>query len=218
MKLLFLEDEYALRISIEEFLQESGFDVDTFSNGDEAYEATFTHHYDLLLLDINVPGMNGLELLDALRRESNTTPAIFLTSMTQMSDLQTGYAKGCCDYIRKPFDLTELLLRIQQALKSHYFVDDSKNIDLGEGLVYDTHALELHYKQKSISLSKTENQMIELLLKHKNQVVTMEMFQDEIWESYVDPTNIRVQINNLRKKIPIDFIKNRRGLGYIIER
>lgn len=218
MKLLFLEDEYALRISIEEFLLESGFEVDTFSNGDEAYEATFSHHYDLLLLDINVPGISGLELLESLRKENNTTPAIFLTSMTQMSDLQNGYAKGCCDYIRKPFDLTELLLRIQQALKSHYFSNDTKNIDLGEGLVYDTHALELHYKQKSISLSKTENQMIELLLKHKNQVVTMEMFQDEIWESYVDPTNIRVQINNLRKKVPIDFIKNRRGLGYIIER
>ena len=218
MKLLFLEDEYALRVSIEEFLKDSGFDVDTFSNGDEAFEAIFDHHYDLLILDINVPGMNGLELLDAIRKEKNMVPAIFLTSMTQMSDLQTGYAKGCCDYIRKPFDLTELLLRIQQALKSHYFTDSSKSIDLGEGLSYDISAMELHYKQKSIPLSKTENQIVELLLKHKNQVVSLQLFQDEIWEDYVDPANIRVQINNLRKKVPVDFIKNRRGVGYIIER
>jgi two-component system OmpR family response regulator len=218
VKILLLEDEYGLRVSIEEFLEELGYSVDGFANGNDAYDALFTNRYDVLLLDVNVPGMNGFDLLRQFREENKETPAIFLTSMTQVNHLKKGYESGCCDYIRKPFDLTELQLRIQQALKNRYFRNAEEQIDLGEGLVYNTKSFKLTYNDEEVPLSKTEKEIMDLLIKHKNQVVSVEMFQDAIWGEYVDPANIRVQINNLRKKLPVNVIQNRRGIGYIIER
>ncbi len=217
MRVLLLEDEYMLRVSITEFLNDLGYEVVGFSNGEKAYDAIYETRFDLYLLDVNVPGMNGFELLRTLRKEGNKTPAIFLTSMVNVNDLQEGYQSGCCDYIRKPFDLTELQLRIMHALKSHYH-DGENRIDFSEGLVYNTETFSLTHNGKEIALSKTEKEIFAVLLKHTNQVVSVEMFQDEIWGEYVDPANIRVQINNLRKKLPLDIIQNRRGLGYIIER
>lgn len=217
MKVLLLEDEYMLRISITEFLEDMGYEVTGFSNGEKAFDATYESRYDLYLLDVNVPGMNGFDLLRTLRKEGNKTPAIFLTSMVNVDDLQEGYKSGCCDYIRKPFDLTELQLRIMHALKSYYH-DGESLLDFGDGLIYNTENFSLTHNGHDIALSKTEKEIFAVLLKHNNQIVSVEMFQDEIWGEYVDPANIRVQINNLRKKLPIEIIQNRRGLGYIIER
>lgn len=217
MRVLLLEDEYMLRVSVTEFLEEMGYEVVGFSNGERAFDAIYETHFDLYLLDVNVPGMNGFELLRTLRKEGNKTPAIFLTSMVNVSDLQEGYKSGCCDYVRKPFDLTELQIRIMHALKSFYHDGESK-IDFGSDLIYDTENFTLTHGGENIALSKTEKEIFTVLLKHTNQVVSVEMFQDEIWGEYVDPANIRVQINNLRKKLPLDIIQNRRGLGYIIER
>lgn len=217
MRVLLLEDEYMLRVSVTEFLEELGYEVVGCSNGERAFEVIYETHFDLYLLDVNVPGMNGFDLLRTLRKEGNKTPAIFLTSMVNVSDLQEGYKSGCCDYIRKPFDLTELQIRIMHALKSFYHDGESK-IDFGSDLIYDTENFTLTYAGENIALSKTEKEIFSVLLKHTNQVVSVEMFQDEIWGEYVDPANIRVQINNLRKKLPVEIIQNRRGLGYIIER
>lgn len=217
MKVLLLEDEYMLRVSITEFLEDIGFEVIGFSNGNQAFDAIYETSFDLYLLDVNVPGMNGFDLLRTVRKEGNKVPAIFLTSMVNVDNLQEGYKSGCCDYIRKPFDLTELQLRIMHALKDHYH-DGEHLLDFGQGLIYDTEKFVLSFNGESISLSKTEKEILGVLLKHQNQIVSVTMFQDEIWGEYVDPANIRVQINNLRKKLPIDIIQNRRGLGYIIER
>ncbi len=216
-RVLLLEDEYGLRVSVEEFLEELGYDVESFSNGDEAYEAVYERHYDILLLDVNVPGMSGFEMLETLRKENNKTPAIFMTSMTEIKDLQEGYKKGCCDYIRKPFDLEELQLRMMQVCKN-VLHEDKEVVTLAEGLEYDLNQFSLTCKGEVIALSRTEKEIMGVLIKHRNQVVTVAMFQDEIWGEYVDPANVRVQINNLRKKLPEGVIQNRRGLGYIIER
>lgn len=217
MKLLLLEDEYSLRISIREFLTELDFDVDCFSTGDEAYDAIYDIHYDVLLLDVNVPGMSGFELLKTIREDGIKIPAIFMTSRTQIQDFEEGYKSGCCDYIRKPFDLMELQLRITQVCKSFYY-KNANELDLGEGLLYDTEKHRLNYQDEEIVLSKTEHDILDVLLRYKGQPVSITMFQDEIWGEYVDSANIRVQINNLRKKLPVDIIKNRRGVGYLIER
>lgn len=217
MKLLLLEDEYSLRISIKEFLEELDFEVDCFSTGDDAFDAIYETHYDVLLLDVNVPGMSGFELLKTVRNDGIKIPAIFMTSRTKMDDFEEGYKAGCCDYIRKPFDLVELQLRITQVCKSFYY-KNTNELDLGEGLLYNTEKNKLNYKGEEIVLSKTEHDILEVLLRYENQAVSITTFQDEIWGEYVDPSNIRVQINNLRKKLPVDIIKNRRGVGYIIER
>ncbi len=186
-------------------------------DGREAYEAVYDKAYDILLLDVNVPSLNGFELLKKLRLDDKKVPAIFLTSMTDMDDLKEGYKRGCCDYIRKPFDLEELELRIDHALAS-FFQDDSSIIHIGCNIVYDMKKSKLTLKDDEIVLRKTEQDLLEVLIKNKNAVVSTQMFQDEVWGEYVEPATIRVQLNNLRKKLPEGVIQNRRGLGYIIER
>jgi len=217
MRILLLEDECSLRESIKEFLEDVDYEVDDFSNGEEAYDSIYSKSYDLLLLDINVPLMSGFELLQSIRKDNIKTPAIFLTAMTDMQDLKEGYEKGCCDYMRKPFDLNELELRINQAYRSFY-LDDSELIKLDKGLVYDMTKGKLTNNDIEVILRKVEKDILELLLKNKNNVVSMQIFQDEIWGEYVEPATIRVQLNNLKHKIPESIIQNRRGLGYIIER
>ena len=217
MKILLLEDEYSLRISIEEFLTDLGYEVDGFMDGLEAYDAIYDKAYDILLLDVNVPSLNGFELLKKLRLDDMKIPAIFLTSMTDMDDLKEGYRRGCCDYIRKPFDLEELELRIDQALAS-FFQDESSVVDIGCDISYDMKKSKLTLEEEEIVLRKTEQDLLEVLIKNKNAVVSTQMFQDEVWGEYVEPATIRVQLNNLRKKLPDGVIQNRRGLGYIIER
>jgi DNA-binding response OmpR family regulator len=217
MKVLLLEDEYSLRISVEEFLSDIGYEVDGYMDGLEAYDAVYDKSYDILLLDVNVPSMNGFDMLRKLREDDITIPAIFLTSMTEMDDLKEGYKRGCCDYIRKPFDLEELELRIDQALASHLHNDGSV-VKLGCTLVYDLKKSKLTQNEEEIVLRKTEKELLEVLIKNKNSIVSTQMFQDEIWGEYVEPATIRVQLNNLKKKLPEGIIQNRRGLGYIIER
>ena len=217
MKILLLEDEYSLRISIIEFLEDLGHEVDGYMDGLEAFDAIFDKNYDLLLLDVNVPSMSGFELLQNLRKEKKKIPTIFLTSMIDIDNLKEGYKRGCCDYIRKPFDLMELELRIEQAYASFY-LDDSSVVELGDELFYDATKSKLMYKADEIVLRKTEKDILEVLIKHKNSVVSTQMFQDEVWGEYVEPATVRVQVNNLRQKLPGGVIQNRRGLGYIIER
>jgi DNA-binding response OmpR family regulator len=217
MRVLLLEDEYSLRISVEEFLRDIGYEVDGFMDGVEAYDAFYEKSYDILLLDVNVPSLNGFELLQKLREDDVKVPAIFLTSMTDVDDLKEGYKRGCCDYIRKPFDLEELELRIDQALTA-YLQNQSSLVELGSGFVYDLKKSKLMQDDEEIVLRKTEKELLEVLLKHKNSIVSTQMLQDEIWGEYVEPATIRVQLNNLKKKLPQDLIQNRRGLGYIIER
>ena len=217
MKILLLEDEYSLRLSIKEFLEDCNYAVDDFADGLEAYDAIYSKSYDLLLLDVNVPSMDGFALLQAIRKDENKTPAIFLTSMVDMQNLQEGYKKGCCDYIRKPFDLVELELRIKQAVKSFYLQND-EIIALGEDVHYDMLSGKLTQSGKEIVLRKIEKDILELLIKNKNIVVSMQMFQEGVWGDYVEPATIRVQVNNLKQKLPDSIIQNRRGMGYIIER
>ena len=165
MKILLLEDEYSLRISITEFLEDIGYEVDGFMNGEEAYNAVYDKHYDLLLLDVNVPLLNGFDLLQKLRKEGNKTSAIFLTSMVDLDNLKEGYKRGCCDYIRKPFNLEELELRVSQVFSKLYEASD--NIELGCDIQYDLKSSKLTHDTQEIVLRKTEKEILEVLIKHK---------------------------------------------------
>lgn len=217
MKILFLEDEYALRISVEEFLNDLGLDVDTFKNGDAAFDAIYEGSYNLLLLDVKVPGMDGFELLKALRERDIMIPALFITSLTHVDDLVHGYELGCCDYIKKPFDLKELQIRVEHALRSECLHAKKELIRLNDIYAYDTKNFILLEEEKKIELTKTEKRILESLIKHRGSIVNIEAFQEEVWGEDIDPANIRVQINKLRKKLASELIVNVRGLGYKID-
>ncbi len=218
MKILILEDESMLALSIQEFLEDCGYEVNCFSSSDEAYDAIYDTVYDLLLLDVKVLGeKSGFEMLAMLRKEGVTVPAIFITSLTDIDDLSRGYECGACDYIRKPFDLAELKLRIEQVVKLHCFSSNEDSIALPFGYSYDLKKMKLTFENENIILAKTEAKILELLIKQRGNVVTYEMFWEEVWGEWIDPTNVRVQVGSLRKKLKQDFIKNIRGLGYSID-
>jgi DNA-binding response OmpR family regulator len=217
MKILFLEDEYALRISVEEFLDDLGLQVDTFENGDDAFDAIYQGSYNLLLLDVKVPGMDGFELLKLLRQQEIMIPALFITSLTHVDDLAKGFELGCCDYIKKPFDLKELQIRLEHALRSECLHAKKELIQLNDIYAYDTKNFLLLESGKKIELAKTEKRILECLIKHRGAVVSIESFQKEVWGDDIDPANIRVQINKLRKKMAHALIINVRGLGYKID-
>ncbi len=217
MKILLLEDEYALRISMEEFLEDLGFEIDVFSHGDDAFDAIYSHNYQLLLLDVKVPGMNGFELLKNLRQDDIMIPVLFVTSLTEVDNLAKGFELGCCDYIKKPFDLKELQIRLEHALRSECFRAKKERIVLDQYYEYDTKNFCLLEEGKVIELTKTEKRIIESLISHRAEVVSIEVFQEEVWGDDIDPANIRVQINKLRKKLRYELIHNVRGLGYKID-
>ena len=218
MKILILEDESVLALSMQEFLEDSGYEVVCFENSDDAYDAIYEQVFDLYLLDVKVPGeTNGFEMLEMLRKEGNGTPAIFITSLTDIEDLSRGYECGACDYIRKPFDLAELKLRVEQVIKLQCFSSVDESIALPHGYQYDVKKMKLTLNDETIKLAKTETKILELLIKQRGAVVSCDMFWEEVWGEWVDSANIRVQVGNLRKKLQKDFIKNVRGVGYSID-
>jgi DNA-binding response OmpR family regulator len=217
VKILLLEDEYALRVSVEEFLLDLGLSVDTFDNGNDAFDAAYAKSYNLLLLDVKVPGMSGFELLKTLRQKDIMVPALFVTSLTHIDDLSMGYELGCCDYIKKPFDLKELQIRVEHALRAECLHTNQELIHLDTHYTYDAKNYLLLEDEKTIELTKTEKRILESLIKHRGCVVSIEEFQDEVWGEDIDPANIRVQINKLRKKLQFELILNVRGLGYKID-
>lgn len=218
MNILLLEDEYSLRMSIKEYLTDCGFFVDDARNGEEALDAIFTKTYDILLLDIKVPKISGMELLEELRKAHIKTPVIFISSITDIGQLEKGYEAGCCDYIRKPFELRELYLRILQAYKSNILKTDENFVNLPLGFKFDAKKLILKKGEEEVALTKKEASVVSLLVENRGSVVTIDDFQNYVWGEDVDPTNIRVQINNLRKKLGGELIVNIRGFGYKIEK
>ena len=217
MKILILEDERALAESMEEFLEDIGYEVSIFSHSEDALSAIYEESFELLLLDVKVHGQSGFEMLKELREQGNKIPAIFVTSLTDIIYLSKGYESGCCDYIRKPFELAELQLRVENVIKSRYLATERKFIELPEGFNYDITSFKLFQGEDEISLTKTEIKIIELLIKHRGNVVSLELFGDEIWNHSVLEANVRVQVNQLRKKTDKNLIQNVRGLGYTID-
>lgn len=218
MNILLLEDEYSLRMSIKEYLTGCGLFVDDFRNGEEAVDAVYSKTYDILLLDIKVPKKSGMDVLKELRAAKCKTPVIFISSITDMGGLEKGYEAGCCDYIRKPFELKELYLRIMQAYKSNVLKTSDDFLPLPYGYKFDTKKLILKKEDGEIALTKKEALIIALLVENLGAVVTIDEFQSYVWGEDIDPTNIRVQINNLRKKLDGDLVVNVRGFGYKIDK
>ena len=218
MKILLLEDELILQESIEEFLISKDYAVDSFANSNDAFDAIFSKNYDLLLLDVNIPGeWNGFSLRKELADEDKNIPTIFVTSLSSADAMLRGYATGCCDYIKKPFNLVELLLRVKHALKTNCFKTENNFINLLKDYKYNVTSYALTHNSKEISLSKTEKEILNLFVINRNQVVSLNMLYEEIWEDNIEATNARVQINNLRRKLPKDLIKNIYGLGYQLD-
>ncbi|ABV67164.1 two-component response regulator [Aliarcobacter butzleri RM4018] len=218
IKILLLEDDYLYKISIKEFLEELDFIVDDFDNGEDALNAIFDKKYDLLLLDIRVPKMDGFELVKYVREAFIDTPIIILTSLTDIKNLSKGYELGCNDYIRKPFDMIELKHRIEQQIKNYFQTSDDA-IVLDFGFKYSIKKSLLYKDNIIIELSSKELELVAFLVQNRGFFVSIESLHENVWEkkdiSYAD---IRMCIKRVREKTNKDFIKTKRFLGYKIDK
>ncbi len=215
MKILLLEDDIILSEIIEEFLQDLGYDVIKVYDGIDAENISFKEKFDLLLLDVNVPSINGFEFLKNLRKIGDKTPAIFITSLDGIEDLKIGFDAGCDDYIKKPFELSELEIRINN-LKRLYNIENNQKIKIDDNLIFDKQNLILYKNDQEIKISKKEAKILEFFLLNKNKILTTDELTHNIWSYEDSPTEatIRTYIKNLRKLLKEEYIENIRGVGY----
>jgi DNA-binding response OmpR family regulator len=210
-KLLLLEDDKVLSETLIELLESVDFSITHVTDGEMALEATFIDDFDLLLLDINVPFLNGFEFLKSLRESGIKTPAIFITSLSDVASLSRGFEVGADDYIKKPFDFDELVIRINALLRKRYN-SYTKNIELGD-FVFHIEKDELYYQGEFVKLAPYELEITKLFFKSINKTVIKEhIFQELAKGKEMSEGSLRVHINKLRKVgLPIQTIK---GIGY----
>ena len=215
-KILLLEDDVTLSETVVEFLEEQGYEVVPAYDGEEASEIIYESVFDLFLLDVNVPLLNGFELLKQKRDEGVKTPAIYITSLNSIDSLETGYNSGCDDYIRKPFVLKELLFRIETILKRGFFHETSPRIVIGEDIEYDTDSNLLFVKGEKVQLNSKEASLLKLFLQHQNETVIHEVIYETLWSYEETPSEnaLRTYIKNIRKIIGKDKIVSIKKLGY----
>lgn len=216
MKILLLEDDFLLAEIIEEHLQSRGDEVYLCSSSHEADNLLLKMRFDLLLLDVNVLGINGFELLETVRKEGFEGAAIFITALQDVKDLKRGFSSGADDYIRKPFDLDELDIRICNVLrlKKHGF---SLNID--ENISLDVESNTLHVDGVKYQLRNKECQVLAHLIRQRGKIVSQDELISSVWgyEEQPEDSTLRSYIKNLRKLIGSDSIKTFRNAGYRID-
>jgi DNA-binding response OmpR family regulator len=218
MKLLLLEDDLDYNQSIKEYLESLDYLVDCFEDGQEALEAIYENKYHILILDIRVPSLNGYELVKQIREQGDTTPVIYITSLTDINNLSLGYELGCNDYIKKPFSPKELKYRIEQLTKQFYSQNQQK-IELNSNIYYDIIKKELYKDEQLVNLTKKQNDVVFCLISNLNQFISIDRLREEVWDDkYICEADIRVCIKKIRDKTTKDFIINQRGLGYKIAR
>ncbi len=218
MKILLLEDELMLNEAITEFLLSRGDAVVSVKDGDEALEKALNEAFDLLILDINVPGIDGLSLLENLHEKKIQTPAIYISALVDIEDISRAFDLGCFDYLKKPFHLKELALRIDKVMLAQPQEQQGLHIRLSGHYSYDTERSTLSFDNVPQPLSKRQVQIIDLLARNRGRVVEFEEFRTYVWdEVYVDNATIRAEVNRLKKVLKEDFIQNIRALGYMID-
>ncbi|MEN8146056.1 MAG: response regulator transcription factor [Campylobacterota bacterium] len=215
-KLLLLEDESALNETITEYLQEQGYEVVSVFDGDEAQERVYETPFDLLLLDVNVPGIDGFSLLKAARETGTKTPAIFLTSRSALADVEDGFESGADDYLRKPFALKELLLRIENLLKRNFHHDNTDKIELDDNLYYDTATLTLYKNGETVTLGDKESRLLKLFIQRRGELVVHEVIREQLWGFDEEPSDdaLRTYIKHLRQILGKEHIVSHKRLGY----
>jgi len=221
MRILVAEDDSRLLKSLMHILEMNKFSVDGVLNGTDALSFAESGEYDGFVFDIMMPGMDGIQVLKKLRSEGNTTPALFLTARTEVSQRVEGLDAGADDYLPKPFSTSELLARVRAMLRrKDNYTPDLLNVG---GLELNRSTHEIFFESSGQSLSGREFQVLEMLMQNPHMILSTEQFITRIWgwETNVDTSVVWVHISNLRKKIdalgaPVK-IRFVRGVGYLLE-
>lgn len=212
IKILLLEDDLLLAETLTDLLEDNDYKVIHCPNGQKALDVIYEDKFDIYLLDVNVPLINGITLLKDLRDADDNTPAIFLTSHKDKEMLSKGFSSGADDYVTKPFDSDELLFRIN-ALLRRTKTKETHSIGM---LSHDEIHKSILYDGNELDLARKEYELLLLLMKHANSSVPKEMIIDELWNTSQTSSDgaIRVYINRIKQLIPKMQIENIRGVGY----
>lgn len=215
MKILLLEDDLILNEIIQEHLIEKQHSVLSVFTGNDAQDVIYSKTFDILLLDVNVPNINGFELLNQLRKNGIKTPAIFITSANMLEDIEKGFESGCDDYIKKPFELKELDLRIENIKRLHN-ISSNSIIEISKNISLDKENLIININETKVHIAQKESEVLEYLIQNKNKIVSIDELSTNVWAYEESPTasTIRTYIKNLRKIVGDESIINIRGVGY----
>ena len=210
-KILLLEDDDILSETIIDLLEMHHYEILSAADGEAALELSFHHDFDLFLFDVNTPKLNGFDLLHALREAKITTPAIFITALDDIRSLSKGFEVGADDYIKKPFNFDELLVRIKALIARSYH--SSSNQIHYKDFIYDLEQDQLFKEDHPVKLTLSEKTILKLFLKHINQTLN----KDQIFDAFdhLSDGSLRVHLSALRK-IGFD-IKSEKAIGYRLE-
>ncbi|MGE0738914.1 response regulator transcription factor [Sulfurimonas sp.] len=216
MKILLLEDDAFICKEIQNYFMLNDHQVDFFHDGETLLNNAILQNYDIFLLDINTPTKNGFETLREIRKENITTPAIYITAQNDLEHVKKGYESGCDDYVRKPFLLEELELRINQILYKNAV---KNSIQISENYRFDFGTMGLFYKDEAVDITGHEKKLLYILSKNSNQIITPDILKDYVWDDKaIQDNTLRTQIKKLRAKLQENFIINVRNAGYKINR
>jgi DNA-binding response OmpR family regulator len=207
MNILLLEDDVILHESIQEHLEFEGWTVFSAYSSDNVYTLTYENSFDLYLFDVNVLGECGFDILKALRESGDKTPTIFITALTDIESLRRGFSVGADDYIKKPFNPEELLVRIRSRYNREQYI-------FYKDLKYEIQSQKLYQNSQLIALSVTLSNLFHLLITHKNRVVSLDMLLESLVNP--NPNALRVNMSKLKNKLNLE-IKNVKGIGYMLK-
>lgn len=216
MRLLLVEDDQMIGEAVRDLLAQDGYAVDWARDGHEAQAAVLTCEYDLVLLDLGLPGRGGLDVLRSLRGRQRTTPVLIATARDAVEARIAGLDAGGDDYLVKPYDLGELLARVRALLRRAH----------GQPVaLYSTHDVEIDLRRRcasvggrSVTLSLREWSIVDLLLARPGAVLSRAQLEERLygWEREVASNAVEVSIHGLRKKLGAEVIRNVRGVGYMM--
>ena len=222
MRILVVEDDKGTARFIKKGLSEEGFMADAISGGEEGLFMATTEIYDLIILDVMLPEINGFEVLRAIRQKGVSTPVLFLTAKDEKEDIIHGLDLGADDYLVKPFAFAELLARIRAVLRRGQTSDQMQKLIIAD-LVLDRVTRQARRNDKIIELTAKEFQLLEYMMRNAGQILTKTMILDRVWGYDFDTQSniIEVHVNRLRTKVDKDFstklIHTVRGVGYVIK-
>ena len=210
MKILLLEDNQRLSNLIIDALEAKNYHIDWFEDGKKALEAIY-NGYDCFILDINVPGIDGLTLLKEIRVMDDKTPSIIISANVELETIKDAYVRGCDEYLKKPFYIYELELKLEKLCNY-----TKKELVLKENLIYDIEKeLLFDIEKNEVKLAKKEILLFNLFAKNLDKVISFEHIEQYVWEGDLTTNeNIRALIKRLRKKLPKDTIVSQGGIGY----
>ncbi len=213
IRVLLVEDDIELNQTIAEFLEMSNFEVVSVYDGEQAVDALFETDYDVVLLDIKLPKMNGFEITKEVRKHLSV-PIIFITSLDGEQNVVRAFLSGGDDYVRKPFSLNELKVRVEAIVKRVY--GSRELIKISDDIEFHVESMELYKNGEKIKLKNKELKLLKLFLQNKGKVLTKDVIFDNIYDYYEEPNefSLRTFINNLRRIIGRDKIETIKNTGY----